>query len=51
MTFYRDAAGLVGAVHPVTGSTLRSVALVVVAAARASCGGETRSTIGRGRGL
>ena len=40
MTFYRDAAGLVDAILPVAGSSVRSVALVVVAAARrASCGG------------
>ena len=39
MTFYRDAAGLVGAVCRVAGSSVRSVALVVIPAARAWRGG------------
>ena len=39
MTFYRDAAGLVDAVRPAGGSSVRSVALVVVAVARAWRGG------------
>ena len=39
MTFFRDAAGLVDAVRPVAGSSVRSVALVIVAAARAWRGG------------
>ena len=42
MTFYRDAAGLVDATRPAAGSAVRSVAPVVVAAARAWRGGGTR---------
>ena len=41
MTFYRDADGLVDAIRPAAGSSVRSIALVVVAAARA-CRGGTR---------
>ena len=41
--FYRDAASLVDAARPAAGSAVRSVALVVVAAARAWRGGDTCS--------
>ena len=41
MTFYRDATGLVDAVRPAAGSAVRSVAFVVIAAARAWREGDT----------
>ena len=47
MTSYRDATGLIDAGRPAAGSAVRSVALVVVAAARAWRGGEMCSEMAR----